>query len=110
MTDTGPVFIVEAVIKEPWLTSSGSEKIYLRPGIGAAGRVIVDQDTVMRMILKKLDFINESFDEKALSEEKNETAQVFIAITIYFFAFPFNASGGRAVRRVGKASLVPRQG
>jgi hypothetical protein len=51
-----------------WLTSPAGEKIYLRPGIGAMGRIIVDQDTVMRMILKKLDFINESFDEKALSE------------------------------------------
>jgi multidrug resistance efflux pump len=67
--DANPVFIVEAVIKDPWLTSSGGEKIYLRPGIGATGRIIVDQDTVMRMVLKKLDFINESYDEKALSEE-----------------------------------------
>jgi multidrug resistance efflux pump len=69
-SDTGPVFIVEAVIKEPWLTSSGGEKIYLRPGIGAVGRIIVDQDTVMRMVLKKLDFINESYDEQALGAEK----------------------------------------
>jgi multidrug efflux pump subunit AcrA (membrane-fusion protein) len=68
--DTNPVFIVEAVIKDPWLTSPAGERIYLRPGIGAVGRIIVDQDTVMRMILKKLDFINESYDEKALSEEK----------------------------------------
>jgi multidrug resistance efflux pump len=64
------VFIVEALIKTPWLASSSGEKIYLRPGIGAAGRIIVNQDTVMRMVLKKLDFINESFDEKALSKEK----------------------------------------
>jgi multidrug efflux pump subunit AcrA (membrane-fusion protein) len=69
-SNSSPVFVVEAVIKTPWLTSSGGEKIYLRPGIGAMGRIIVDQDTVMRMILKKLDFINESFDEKALSGEK----------------------------------------
>jgi multidrug resistance efflux pump len=68
--DSGPVFVVEALVKTPWLTSSGGEKIYLRPGIGAIGRIIVSQDTVMRMILKKLDFINESFDEKALSEKK----------------------------------------
>ncbi|MDR1352489.1 MAG: HlyD family secretion protein [Treponema sp.] len=67
---SSPVFVVEAVIETPWLTSSGGEKIYLRPGIGAAGRIIVSQDTVMRMILKKLDFINESFDEKELSQEK----------------------------------------
>ena len=67
--DTSPVFIVEAVIKEPWFTSPGGEKIFLRPGIGAVGRIIVSQDTVMRMVLKKLDFINETFDEKALSKE-----------------------------------------
>jgi multidrug resistance efflux pump len=69
-SESGPVFVVEALVKTPWLTSSGGEKIYLRPGIGAVGRIIVSQDTVMRMILKKLDFINESFDEKALSKEK----------------------------------------
>jgi hypothetical protein len=69
-SDSGPVFIVEALVKTPWLTSSGGERIYLRPGIGAIGRIIVSQDTVMRMILKKLDFINESFDEKVLSKEK----------------------------------------
>jgi multidrug resistance efflux pump len=69
-SNSGAVFVVEAVIKNPWLTSSGGEKIYLRPGIGAMGRIIVSQDTVMRMALKKLDFINESFDEKALSGEK----------------------------------------
>jgi multidrug resistance efflux pump len=68
-SNTSPVFVVEALIKTPWLTSRGGEKIYLRPGIGAMGRIIVSQDTVMRMILKKLDFINESFDEKVLSEE-----------------------------------------
>ncbi|MDR2784163.1 MAG: HlyD family secretion protein [Treponema sp.] len=67
--DANPVFIVESIIKNPWLMSAGGEKIYLRPGIGAVGRIIVDQDTVMRMILKKLDFINESYDEKALGEE-----------------------------------------
>jgi multidrug resistance efflux pump len=68
-SNANPVFVVEALIGSPWLTSSGGEKIYLRPGIGAMGRIIVDQDTVMRMILKKLDFINESFNEKALSEK-----------------------------------------
>lgn len=67
---TSPVFIVEALVRTPWLTSPSGERIYLRPGIGAAGRIIVSRDTVMRMILKKLDFINETFDEKALSEEK----------------------------------------
>jgi multidrug resistance efflux pump len=69
-SDSSPVFVVEAQVKTPWLISSGGEKIYLRPGIGAMGRIIVSQDTVMRMILKKLDFINETFNKKALSQEK----------------------------------------
>jgi multidrug resistance efflux pump len=64
--DASPTFVVEALIKDPWLTSPGGERIYLRPGIGAIGRIIVSQDTVMRMVLKKLDFINESYDEKSL--------------------------------------------
>jgi multidrug resistance efflux pump len=68
-SNASPVFVVEALIKAPWLMSSAGEKIYLRPGIGAMGRIIVSQDMVMRMILKKLDFINESFDARALSEE-----------------------------------------
>jgi multidrug resistance efflux pump len=67
---SSPVFVVEALVRTPWLVSSGGEKIYLRPGIAAAGRIIVSRDTVMRMILKKLDFINEAFDEKALGKEK----------------------------------------
>jgi multidrug resistance efflux pump len=69
-TNENPVFIVEALINTPWLMSPNGEKIYLRPGISATGRIIISQDTVMRMILKKLDFINESFDQKALTEVK----------------------------------------
>jgi adhesin transport system membrane fusion protein len=59
-----PAFVVEAVIKEPWLLSPQGEKMYLRSGIGALGSVITDQDTVMRMLLKKLDFINDSYNKK----------------------------------------------
>jgi multidrug efflux pump subunit AcrA (membrane-fusion protein) len=69
-SESSPIFIVEANIREPWLISPKGEKMYLRPGIGAQGRIIIDQDTVMRMFLKKLDFINESYDLKALEEEK----------------------------------------
>jgi multidrug efflux pump subunit AcrA (membrane-fusion protein) len=54
---TEPVFIIEAHIKNPWLTSTKGEKIYLRSGISAQGRIILKQDTVIGMILKKLDFI-----------------------------------------------------
>lgn len=59
-TDNKPVFIVEVKIKEPWLESTKGDKIYLRAGIGAIGRVIVDQDSILMMILKKLDFIVDS--------------------------------------------------
>jgi multidrug resistance efflux pump len=69
-SESKPSFVVEADIREPWLRSPAGEKVYLRSGIGAVGRIIISQDTVMRMILKKLDFINESYDEKALSDDK----------------------------------------
>jgi len=69
--DATPYFIVEAKIREPWLTSRDGVKMYLRVGIGATGRIIIDQDTVLRMLLKKLDFINEDYTKKALSK-KNE--------------------------------------
>ncbi|MDR1220622.1 MAG: HlyD family secretion protein [Treponema sp.] len=51
-------FIVEAAIAEPWLVSPNGEKLRLKPGVGAQARIITEQDTVMRMLLKKLDFIN----------------------------------------------------
>jgi multidrug resistance efflux pump len=55
--DMKPAFIVEARINQPWLSGSNGEKINLRSGISAEGRVIIDHDTVIRMILRKLDFI-----------------------------------------------------
>jgi len=57
-----PVFIVEAKIDEPYLTAKNGERIFLRAGISAEGRIIVAQDTVMYMILKKLDFISTSME------------------------------------------------
>jgi len=57
-TDSRPIFIVEANLPEPWLMSVSGEKVSLQAGMGAIGRIITDRDTVMRMILKKLDFIN----------------------------------------------------
>jgi multidrug resistance efflux pump len=50
-------FVVEARIDNPRLTGSNGEVISLRPGIGAEGRIIIDHDTVLSMILRKLDFI-----------------------------------------------------
>jgi adhesin transport system membrane fusion protein len=67
-----PVFIVESVVEKPWLISPDGNKIYLRPGISASGRIVTNQDSVMRMILKKLDFINETYDKKALDSEEYE--------------------------------------
>jgi len=62
--DSGPMFIVEGVIDQPWLVSRRGDRIYLRAGIGASGRIVVDRDTVFRMILKKLDFINENYEQR----------------------------------------------
>jgi multidrug resistance efflux pump len=58
MNNFNPVFIVEARIDRPWLAASDGEIIYLKAGIGAEGRIIIDRDTVFSMVLKKLDFIN----------------------------------------------------
>jgi len=58
MSNFNPVFVLEANIDKPFLTSSNGDIIYLQAGIGAEGRIIIDQDTVFNMILKKLDFIN----------------------------------------------------
>ena len=58
MNNLNPIFIIEAHIDEPWLTARNGERIYLQAGIGALGHIIIDQDTVFNMVLKKLDFIN----------------------------------------------------
>jgi len=55
-----PVFVVEALLEEPWLMSRNGEKAYLRAGIGASARIIIDRDTVLRMFLRRLDFIGEN--------------------------------------------------
>ncbi len=65
-----PVFIAEAIITEPWLVTREGERFFLRPGIGAEGRIVIDHDSVLRMILKKLDFIDETYNEKALNNTK----------------------------------------
>lgn len=67
--DSLPLFVVEAKIKEPWLESPSGDRIYLRSGIGASGRIVIDRDTVFRTLLKKLDFINETQEKKILEEK-----------------------------------------
>jgi multidrug resistance efflux pump len=64
MQDSTPVFIVEAKIKKPWLESRSGDRIYLRAGIGASGRIVIDRDTVFRTLLKKLDFISETKEKE----------------------------------------------
>ena len=50
------MFIVEADIPHPYLTSQSGEKIFSVQE-SAEGRIIIDNDTVLRMMLRKLDFI-----------------------------------------------------
>ena len=53
-----PVFIAEAEIKNPYLTTKNGQTAKLIPGITAEGRIVTDRSTVMQMVLRKLDFMN----------------------------------------------------
>lgn len=53
-----PVFIVEADLPESFLMSSKGDKVSLRSGLSAEARIIISKDSVFKMILRKLDFIN----------------------------------------------------
>lgn len=53
-----PVFIVEAKIPEPYLYSSNGDKVILRSGLTAEARIIISRDSVLKMVLRKLDFLN----------------------------------------------------
>lgn len=53
-----PVFIVEADISEPYLYSKKGDQVKLRAGLSAEARIIVSRNSMLKMILKKLDFIN----------------------------------------------------
>lgn len=55
---TQPVFIVEAIIDNPYLYTKNGQIAKLLPGITAEARIITDRCTVIQMILKKLDFWN----------------------------------------------------
>lgn len=59
ITESGQaVFIVEAVIKNPYLHSKQGQTARLLPGITAEGRIVTERSTAMQMVLRKLDFIN----------------------------------------------------
>lgn len=52
------VFVVESPVGEPYLSAKNGRRATLIPGITAEARIITDRSTVMRMVLRKLDFIN----------------------------------------------------
>lgn len=58
VSSNNPVFLVEADIPEPFLFANNGEKINLRSGLSAEARIIISRDSVMKMILRKLDFVN----------------------------------------------------
>ena len=53
-----PIFIAEAPISEDYLISTDGQVAKLIPGITAEARIITEKSTIMKMILRKLDFIN----------------------------------------------------
>ena len=53
-----PIFIAEAPISEDYLISTDGQVAKLIPGITAEARIITEKSTMMKMILRKLDFIN----------------------------------------------------
>ena len=53
-----PVFVAEAALERPWIDSPGGAA-ELRAGIGAQARIVVDRDTVLRMFLRRLDFLGD---------------------------------------------------
>ena len=52
------VFVVESAVPEPWLESRHGRRASLIPGITAEARIVTDRTTVLRMVLRKLDFMN----------------------------------------------------
>lgn len=52
------VFVVEAQISSPYLTTKNGQKIKLTPGFPANAKIITDKTTVFQMVMKKLEFIN----------------------------------------------------
>lgn len=58
VNSNNPVFIVESEIPEPYLYSSKGDKITLRSGLVAEARIVISHDSIIKMVLRKLDFIN----------------------------------------------------
>lgn len=53
-----PVFVIEADIPEPFLFANSGERVNLRAGLAAEARIVISRDTVIKMILRKLDFLH----------------------------------------------------
>lgn len=53
-----PIFIAEAPIPKDFLVSSDGQIAKLIPGITAEAKISTEKTTVMKMLLRKLDFIN----------------------------------------------------
>ena len=53
-----PIFIAEAPIPKDFLVSSDGQIANLIPGITAEAKISTEKTTVMKMLLRKLDFIN----------------------------------------------------
>ena len=54
------VFLVEAELARSTLTAPNGERIQLRSGMGAQARIKLSRETVLRMVLHKLDFIGKA--------------------------------------------------
>ncbi len=52
------VFVVESPVFAPYLSAKNGRRATLIPGITAEARIITDRSTVMRMVLRKLDFLS----------------------------------------------------
>lgn len=53
-----PIFVVEAELPETFLTASNGDKINLRSGLSAEARIIISHDSIIKMVMRKLDFVN----------------------------------------------------
>ncbi len=56
--DGNAVFEIEADVNDPFLKSVSGEKFFLHSGINAQARIVISHDSVLKMILQKLDFIS----------------------------------------------------
>ncbi|MCR5399978.1 MAG: HlyD family secretion protein [Treponema sp.] len=51
-------FQIESVLENPYMTSYRGEKIKLKSGLSCEARIVISRDAVIKMVLRKLDFMN----------------------------------------------------